>query len=398
MRILIVHNTLNDSKSCSGVLRHYAWMAEEWNKAGHRTDFLVATAGFPQLTKMAPSARLISSDSIFNATRHIEQTWRYFPAYGLRMLTAHTVALPETYDVIYASTQLIVEVYVAMIIARRQGAAFVAKVHHVLAAQQRRGGMFDHLFIWSERRTTEWLNHKADLIITGTRLVGEDLDRLELDLGLTPRKKIAIGYGVDLEHSRPAKLAEKEFDVVFLGRLHEHKGAFDLPKFWRAVKTQNSKARLLVIGEGAHRPRTQQMFADAGLERSVVFTGGIDEAQKNELLAKARIGLSLSYEEGWGLSINEFLAHALPVVAYDLPIFHFVFPNQLNLVPLGDVLSAAAAVNLLLAEENSQIEQGSRGRQFVQRYDFRNVAREEMAVLEEVSRNERRAAAVSTAN
>jgi glycosyltransferase involved in cell wall biosynthesis len=123
------------------------------------------------------------------------------------------------------------------------------------------------------------------------------------------------------------------------------------------------------------------MFVDAGLEQSVLFTGGIDETQKNELLAKARIGLSLSYEEGWGLSINEFLAHSLPVVAYDLPIFHFVFPDQLNLVPLGDVSSAAAAVNSQLAEEKSQKEQGVRGRKFVQRYDFRNVAREEMAVL-----------------
>ncbi len=281
MRILIVHNTLNDSKSCSGVLRHYAWMAEEWNQAGHRTDFLLATAGFPQLRDMAPSARLISSDSIFNATKHIDQTWRYFPAYALRMLTARTVRLPEVYDVIYASTQLIVEVYAAMVIARLQRAALVAKVHHVLAAQGRRAGLFDRLFLWSERKTTQWLNRRADLIIAGNRTHCPapgpcKQNSLSLTrLGMTPREKKAIGYGVDLTRMREHADAKNEYDVVFLGRLHEHKGAFDLPKFWQAVRRENPSARLLVIGEGAHRPRTQQMFKVAGLENSVTFTGGI---------------------------------------------------------------------------------------------------------------------------
>jgi glycosyltransferase involved in cell wall biosynthesis len=381
MRILIVHNTLNDSKSCSGVLRHYAWMAEEWNKAGHRTDFLAATAGFPQLQDMAPTARLISSDALFNATGHIQQTWRYFPAYGLRILTAHTVRLPETYDLIYASTQLIVEVYAAMIIARRQGAAFAAKVHHVLAAQGGRAGFFDRLFLWSERKTTKWLNQKADLVLTGTHIVSKDLDQLEIRLGLKPCDKVTIGYGVDLARAAEQSGDQRKYDVVFLGRLHEHKGAFDLPIFWQAVKREHPNAKLLVIGEGAHRPRTQELFKEAGLADSVTFTGGINEMRKNQLLAQAKIGLSVSYEEGWGLSINEFLAAGLPVVAYDLPVFHFAFPGQLVLVGLGDANGAAIQVNSLIANERRRRELGNQGRAFVQRYDYRNVASQELTAL-----------------
>ena len=52
MRILIIHNTLNDSTSVSGVLKHYAFMANEWNAAGHQTDFVLARAGFPQLQQL----------------------------------------------------------------------------------------------------------------------------------------------------------------------------------------------------------------------------------------------------------------------------------------------------------------------------------------------------------
>src|SRR5688500_5677035 len=164
MRILIVHNTLNDSRSLSGALRHFLYMADEWTAAGHQTDFLAARCGFPQIGQLTPKSRLISSDNIFDATAYLTQTWRYFPAYVFRMLTPHVTRLPERYDVVLASTQLIVEVYPALVIARKQNARLVAKVHHVLATQARhRIGPFDRLFLWSERQTSRWLSQHGDL-------------------------------------------------------------------------------------------------------------------------------------------------------------------------------------------------------------------------------------------
>lgn len=385
MRILIVHNTLNDSKSLSGALRHFLFMANEWTAAGHQTDFLAARAGFPQIGSLSPKATLVSSDNIFDATKYLEKTWRYFPAYGYRMLTSHLTRLPAKYDLVLASTQLIVEVYPAMIIARRQNARFVAKVHHVLAAQQKRTGFFDRLFLWSERKTTRWMNKQADLVICGTKFVERDYHEFEKKLGLTnPVKTRAIGYGVDLAAMPLAWDHPHEYDVVHLGRMHEHKGVFDMPYVWKEVVAKKPKAKLLVIGEGPHRSRTEAMFAELGLSGNVSFTGGIPEKEKNDLLCRSRIGLSLSFEEGWGLSINEFLAAGLPVVAYGLPIFDSVFPNQLINVPVSDKAAAAEAIVGLLDNPARQKELGLQGRAFVQRYDFRNVAREELRALEEL--------------
>src|SRR5688572_7323707 len=110
-------------------------MADEWIRAGHQTDFLAARCGFPQISQLTPKSRLISSDNIFDATRYVAQTWRYFPAYGWRMVTPHFTRFAERYDVVLASTQLIVEVYPALVIAQKQKAKLVAKVHHVLAEQ-----------------------------------------------------------------------------------------------------------------------------------------------------------------------------------------------------------------------------------------------------------------------
>ncbi|HEX7862845.1 MAG TPA: glycosyltransferase family 4 protein [Verrucomicrobiae bacterium] len=387
MRILIVHNTLNDSRSLSGALRHFLYMADEWIRAGHQTDFLAARCGFPQIGQLTPNSRLISSDNIFDATSYVAQTWRYFPAYGWRMVTPHFTRFSERYDVILASTQLIVEVYPALVIARKQNAKLVAKVHHVLAEQSRhRVGAFDRLFLWSERKTMRWMSEYAALVICGTKFVESDYKKLELRLGLKPAPTAASGYGVDLAKMPDSSSAPKSYDVVHLGRLHEHKGVFHLAPLWKKIVDKRPDAKLLVIGEGPHRPRVEQMFAELGLSKTVHFTGGIPEADKDQLIGESKVGLSLSFEEGWGLSINEFLAAALPVVAYALPIFDTVFPKQLYGVKVGDIDSAASSIIRLLDADSERREVGQRGREFVMQYDYRNVAKSEFALLQNLFR------------
>lgn len=371
----------------SGALRHFLFAANVWTAAGHQTDFLCARCAFPQIGALCPNSRLISSDNIFDATRYVEKTARYFPAYAWRQLTSHFTRLPEKYDVVIASTQLIVEAYPAMIIARRQRAKFAAKVHHVLHAQhgESRANFIGRLFLISERFTTRWFNRRADLVICGTKFVERDYNNFVQRLGLSPaRNTTAIGYGIDLSAFPNVweNQALREFDAVHLGRMHQHKGVLDLPHVWKQVVEKRPNARLLVIGEGPHRQACADLCAQLGIAQNVHFTGGIPEAEKNRLLASARIGLSLSYEEGWGLSINEFLALGLPVVAYHLPIFDTVFPEQLTQVPLADKSACANALIELLNSEPRQREQGLRGRAFVQRYDYRNVAQEELAALQ----------------
>ncbi|HVK58050.1 MAG TPA: glycosyltransferase family 4 protein, partial [Candidatus Kapabacteria bacterium] len=338
------------------------------------------------ISQLTPKSHLISSDNIFDATQYVAQTWRYFPAYGFRMLTPHFARVTERYDVVLASTQLIVEVYPALVIARQHKAKLVAKVHHVLAAQEKRVGAFDRLFLWSERKTTRWLSERGDLVICGTKFVESDYKKLESKLGLKHAPTAASGYGVDLAKMPDSSNASKNYDVVHLGRLHEHKGVFHLAPLWKKVVEKRPEAKLLVIGEGPHRPRVEQMFRDLGISENVRFTGGIPEGEKDKLISESKIGLSLSFEEGWGLSINEFLAAAIPVVAYALPIFDVVFPNQLYGVKVGDIDGAANSILRLLGADAERREVGQRGRQFVMQYDYRNVAKSEFALLENLFR------------
>lgn len=83
-----------------------------------------------------------------------------------------------------------------------------------------------------------------------------------------------------------------------------------------------------------------------------------------------------------GLSITEFMANGLPVVAMELPVFHEVFPGKLDLVPLGDTNAMADRVLRWLDNPDDARKCGADNHAFAVRYDIRLVARAELAAME----------------
>ena len=386
MRILLVHNTLNDSVSISGVLREYVNMARVWVADGHTVDFLAGRVAQAQLRELAPECGHLSSDDFFDATAQLHQTWRHFPAYAWRCLSA--LRRPQTgYDLVYATCPFVVETYCARAIARRLGVPWVVKIQHVLGAQTQRTGFINRLLLWGEKKSAQWASTEAAFVYCLSPVVARDYRALEERLGLTPSDTRTVGSSIDLDQFRSLPESEKKHDVVFLGRLHELKGVFDLPEVWAQVKTARPAATLKVIGEGPHRTAVIDRFAARNLMDGVEFTGGIGEEDKNRLLAEARLGLSLSSEEGWGLAVNEYLASELPVVAYDLPVFQEVFPDVLHSVSLGDKTAASRAILELLADPATREAMGRQGRELAQRYDYRAMAREELRHLEALGKS-----------
>ncbi|HTI68455.1 MAG TPA: glycosyltransferase family 4 protein [Candidatus Limnocylindria bacterium] len=382
MRILVVYNSALDGKSMSGVQRYFAGVVKHWIEQGCEVDFLVAKAAWPIFSTLFPRSRLISSDNVFDATKYLHQTWRFLPAFAWRMVTCHFTRLPHKYDLVLACAQFVYEVYPTKVLAKRCGAAFTVRIHHVLASQRAPQGVFDRMHFGSERLTAKWMNQEADAIICGTQLIARDYQSLEESLGLTPSKTWVTGYGADLDTVPLSVDSPKEFDAILLGRLHECKGIFDAPEIWKRVCEARPEAKLLVVGEGPHRKELQKRFEELNLSTRVVFTGGVSDTEKNALLARCRVGLSLSREEGWGLSVTEFLASGMPVVAMELPVFRDVFPGQLDFVPMGDTASTASRVLHWLGHPELLRERALAGRAFVGRYDNREVAKRELEIFE----------------
>jgi glycosyltransferase involved in cell wall biosynthesis len=383
LKILIVYNTAIDRKSISGVQTYFSGVVNHWIQAGAQVDFLVGQSALPVFQSLFPKSFLWSSDSLFDPNQYLGTPWRFFPVYAWRALSPLRGVPSGRYDLILSCAQFVYEIWPARFIARRDSAALTVKIHHLVSAQRKPTGLIDRIHFLSERISTRWLNREADAILCGTELIARDFNALESRLGLTPSRTFSTGYGLDLEALPLSVDAEKEFDAVLLGRVHEHKGVFDVVPLWKRVLEVRPGARLLVVGEGPHRLELENRVRDAGLAASVTLTGAVSEAEKCRLLSRSRVGLSLSREEGWGLSVNEFLGIGLPVVAMEVPVFRSVFPDQLDLVPQGGITAAADRVLHWLGHPEEARLRGIAGREFVRRYDHRAVAERELEILRE---------------
>lgn len=141
---------------------------------------------------------------------------------------------------------------------------------------------------------------------------------------------------------------------------------------------------MVVIGEGPHRAQLMQEMLEKDLDASVDFVGGVSESQKNKLLKQSRVGLSLSFEEGWGLSVTEFLAAGLPVVAYELPVFRELFNEIIQFVPTGVPAKAAERIIEILHDKKLSHEMGEKGWHHARQYQYETVAKQEMNLMQQL--------------
>ena len=95
---------------------------------------------------------------------------------------------------------------------------------------------------------------------------------------------------------------------------------------------------LRVIGDGPARLMLQDRAKRLGLQGRVAFLGPLDDAALHRWFRTARIYVSMSSREAFGIALLEALAAGAAVVATDIPAHREVAsgtPHVVALVPLG---------------------------------------------------------------
>ncbi|QKW35158.1 glycosyltransferase family 4 protein [Actinomadura sp. NAK00032] len=164
--------------------------------------------------------------------------------------------------------------------------------------------------------------------------------------------------------------------VVCVSRLVPRKGQDALIHAWPHVLRQRPDAALLLVGGGPYRAALQRLAASLGVDRSVVFTGGVSWEElpahydAGDVFAMPcrtrRRGLDV---EGLGIVYLEASATGLPVVAGDsggAP--DAVLDGETGLVVPGrSVAGIATALTGLLADPARARAMGERGRAWIER-------------------------------
>lgn len=109
-----------------------------------------------------------------------------------------------------------------------------------------------------------------------------------------------------------------DHSVLLVGRMvsaERHKGHDEVLDAWSDVVARVPSAQLVIAGQGDDLPRYQEKARALGIDRSVVFTGRVNEATLHALYERAAVYAMPARAEGFGLVYLEAMSHRLPVLA-----------------------------------------------------------------------------------
>jgi phosphatidylinositol alpha-1,6-mannosyltransferase len=162
-----------------------------------------------------------------------------------------------------------------------------------------------------------------------------------------------------------------------------------------AVLRQSPTVRYLIVGEGPNEAALRTLAAELGIADRVAFVGALPDTEVAEAYATADIYMGLSREqgldvEGFGISFVEASASGTPVIAGDSGgVRSAVRDGETGLVVMpNDADSVAAALRLLIADDERRRRMGAAGRRAVEtHYNWDRVARETSAFAARMVRN-----------
>jgi glycosyltransferase involved in cell wall biosynthesis len=141
-------------------------------------------------------------------------------------------------------------------------------------------------------------------------------------------------------------------DLVVVGRLIEHKRVGMVLDVMARLHAQGLHTTCRVIGEGPERAALEQQAQALGIAPWVEFRADVGEQKElYALLKSARLFVSLSVREGFGMAVLEAIACGLPVLTTSAPdnhAQHLVRDYSRGTVCEPDLDTVTAAVRGLL--------------------------------------------------
>jgi len=222
---------------------------------------------------------------------------------------------------------------------------------------------------------TEWIAMRLpDRIIAASP---ETAARLQGALG-SRKPIIAVPNGIDLPAIRHVTPDSKVSDLVVVGRLMAHKRIDMVLDVVALLHTRGSPVNCRIIGDGPERAALEQHARDLGISHAIEFRRDVCEQKELYSLVKAaRIFVSLSAREGFGIAVLEAIACGVPVLTTSAPdnlARHLVTRYSRGVVCRPTVNAVAAALEELLMKEDLSSQHDYDADCWISDYDWSAMA------------------------
>ncbi len=231
-----------------------------------------------------------------------------------------------------------------------------------------------------ERLTTRL----PDKIIPVSERVREDL----LSAGVKGEKMKVVPNGVDTSAFQKSSRDEKIYDVLYVGRLVEHKRVDLLLRAMSLVKEESPSIKGTILGEGPERDRLIQLARSLGLEESVDFMGFSDGQEGVvEAMRTSKLFVLPSEREGFGIVLLEANACGLPVVTVrsKMNAASDLVKDGLNGLVCSPTSKDMAEAIFQLLKDDSYETLSESSRRAAERYDWSLIADKIERIYEEVT-------------
>jgi len=151
--------------------------------------------------------------------------------------------------------------------------------------------------------------------------------------------------------------------VLFLGRLTQSKGAFDLVEAAKYVAESNRNVRFYLCGVG-ERPEDDRYLAERvrtlNLDETVFLKGIVQGEDKKAIFGESNILVLPSYSESLGMTVMEGMAAGLPVITTPVGCLDEIVKPGINgfLFQPGNVDELARAILNLAADPDLRVRMG----------------------------------------
>ncbi len=217
-------------------------------------------------------------------------------------------------------------------------------------------------YIWENRFTKQLAKNlskdfcnNCDLIIAPSTKIKNFLKRWGV---LNPVKVLPSGVDLGKLGSQAVSYFKKKHGIlprekvlIFVGRLGKEKNIELLIRALKKVKTPDVK--LLIIGDGPHRIKLEELAAEENLKKKVIFAGYLSKKEVFNAYKSSKIFVFSSKTETQGLVVAEAMACGLPVVAvFDLAIADMVKNQKNGFLVNSDPKEFASKIDLLLGNKD----------------------------------------------
>ena len=208
------------------------------------------------------------------------------------------------------------------------------------------GAMFDQFIEKSpQRRRSKIIRlfNRADRVVVLSEYWYSYFEKL------VPKEKLLIIYNPSSTYQSGFVKAYRKsgIQILFMGRLGQRKGAYDLLQ--AAARLRDINFSLHLYGDGELN-RVREMVKSKGLQDIIKVGSWVPHSKINELYENADIMVLPSYAEGLPMSLLEAVGKGLPIVSTKVGGIPEIVEEGRNgfLVEPGDIESLADRIRILL--------------------------------------------------